>query len=181
MPRKTFLASSLVLLTLTLVYAQEQSFVASHEKPRVVEVQGASGFDFREAQLTEVVVKSKGKFQERFEFSFEAPTSLQSVLSRTKVVLTAYNKSGGVSGRHIWYAGNDKTVRGLTEDKLQVVLNANPSLRGADSYSVSFFDEPAPEADLKECTAAANDTCGRGKVASVNSGADGSCSFTCKN
>jgi hypothetical protein len=157
MTRKLFLALALVLFSLNVVSAQEQTFLASQ------------GHSFR----------SKGEFQERFQLSFEVPSVLRSILPSAGVVLTAYNADGSIFGKHVWYGQTKKMITEFSKDKLKVVLNANPSLKGAATYNLAMEESAEEPATLRECVAAANDTCGRGKVTGVTSGADGSCSFTC--
>lgn len=173
MTKKMLLGLALILLSLTFVVAQEQSLI--------VRIDDSGALKASAARLN-VVSKSKGKVEKDFLLSFQTPNLLQTDLPKTEVTLTAYKKDGSVFGKQIWYSASKGMVNEFSANDPQIVLDTNPNLQGASSYSL-FMDEPQldqPAVSFQDCVNAANDVCGRGNVGSLNSGADGSCSFTCK-
>lgn len=175
MKEKFFLGLALIFLSLNFVVAQEQV--------SIVETTDANLFKVHTARLNNVITKNNGKFEEKFQFSFQLPNSFETSLTRAKVMLTAYKADGSFFGSHIWCSAALDNVEKISADDLRVTLDANPKLKGASKYGLTMIqggDLPAPETTCPECVGLANDACGRGKIGSVTCGADGSCSFTCK-
>ncbi|MFN2456116.1 MAG: hypothetical protein ABR577_18080 [Pyrinomonadaceae bacterium] len=182
MLKRWLLVLALGLLSLSYLVAQE--VVVPHERKVAVETGSSAAFHVQNARLNNVVTRNKGKLEERFLLSFQVPGTLESALPHTGIKLTAYNEKGGIFGQHTWALAKRGTISKPAADKLQIVSDVNPALKGANSYSLSLFSvnqaEEVANIDCVTCAGIANDTCGRGKVGGVSCGADGSCSFTCK-
>lgn len=169
MIKKIFLGLAFVLLSLNFVVAQERTLT--------VKTDDNATFQANTAQLSNVITRNNGKLEDQFQLSFQVPNVLRTVLPKTGIVLTAFNKDGSIFGQQTWCSASKGMTNEFSANELQIVLNANPKLEGANSYSLSFREELG--ATLEQCVAAAKNAC-PGGIASVNSGADGSCSFTCQ-
>ncbi len=181
MTKKLFLGLALVLFLINFAAAQEQTFISKKQNTNVLSVntQDAVAFNIENARLNNIVTKKKGIFAENFQLSFELPNVMKSILPQTGVVLTAYNKDGSVFGKHIWYSATKGMISEFSKDKLQIVLNANPKLAGASSYTLSMAPDEDEPVTLAQCVSAAKDACGAGKIGSVGTTAGGDCNFTC--
>ena len=185
MTKNIFLFLAIFLMSLNFSFAQQKNYPVVQQKEVVVEVQDTASFNVRFAKLDNVISKNNGKFEEKFQLSFQLPGSAETSLSRAKVMLTAYKADGSIFGKHIWGSAALSKVEKVSADDLKVTLTVDPKLEGASKYSLAMIDNIEPElpADgttCPECVGLANDTCGSLKVASVNCGANGTCSFTCK-
>lgn len=176
MTKKMFLVLAILLLSINYSVAQELQSIVS--------TLNAAQFNAQNGRLENTASKKRGKFEEIFQFSFQMPDVFESILAKTAVVLTAYKENGAIYGKHIWTSAAKGEVSKCADGKLQIAFNVNPKLRGANSYSLSMFGDDGPPLDspptFEQCVNSANDVCGRGRVASLSYGADGSCSYTCK-
>jgi hypothetical protein len=186
MVKNVFLFLAIFLLSLNYSVAQQKTYSVTQQKEAVVDIQDAASFSVQSAKLNNVIAKNDGKFEEKFQLSFFLPNSFETSLNRAKVMLTAYKADGSVLGKHIWCSAALGKVEKISADALQVTLDANPKLEGANKYSLALIQggdllaPPDGGTTCQQCVALANDTCGRGGVGSVTCGADGGCSFTCR-
>ena len=182
MVKKGFLLLAILLLPTNLLAAQQKEAVV---KEVFVEEQDAVSFGVQAAKLTDFIIKTNGKFEEKLQLSLQLPSSFGTSLPRSKVMLTAYNGNGNVLGKQIWCSATSGKVERISADTLQVTFDVNPKLAGASKYSLTMTQgeagaSPFEGITCQECVNLAKDTCGRGGVQSVTCGADGGCSFTCK-
>jgi hypothetical protein len=167
-----------ILLLTNFLVAQEKKAIV---KEVVVETQDAASFGVQAAKLTNFIIKNNNEFQEKLQLSFELPKSFETSLARAGIILTAYKEDGRVSGKHIWPSVKSGKIEEISGDILRITFDVNSEFEGAHKYSLTLIRDGAfTRTSCQDCVELAKDTCGRGSVKSVNCGADGSCSFSCK-
>ncbi len=178
MIKKWLFGLAFILLLTNLLMARQKKAIV---KEVVVETQDAAYFGVQAAKLTDLIIKNNNEFQEKLRLSFELPKSLESSLARARIILTAYKKDGRVLGKHIWPSVKSGKIEEIPGNILRVTFDVNSEFEGADKYSLTLIKDDVPiEISCRECVEFVKGTCGRGNVKSVNCGADGSCSFSCK-
>lgn len=187
MLKNAFFLLAFFLLSVNFSIAQQKTYINSEQTNIIVETQNVASLGLRYAKLNNLITKNEGKFEEKLQLSFIAPGNFEASVNNAKVMLTAYKADGSIAGRHIWCSAALTKSDKISENELLITLIVNPKLEGASKYSLSLFQ---PENQItsnnnggttcQQCVDFANDTCGRGKVASVNCDAEGGCSFTCK-
>lgn len=178
MIRKGLFGLAFILLLTNFLMAQQKKAIV---KEVAVGTQDATSFGVQAAKLTNFIIKNNNEFQEKLQLSFELPKSFESSLARARIILTAYKEDGRVLGKHIWPSVKSGKIEEISGDILRVTFDVNSEFEGAHKYSLTLIQDDVPiETSCRECIDFAKDTCERGNVKSVNCGADGSCSFSCK-
>ncbi len=174
-----------ILLSMSSSIAQQKYYSVTQQKETVVQVQDLAALDVSRAKLSNVIARNDGKYEERFELSFQVPNTVETTLDQTQIMLTAYKSDGSVYGKQIWRSSLMGTVDKLKEGT-RVTLHTDPKLDGANSYKLGLTtsnarNKVAGEAtSCEQCVNYASNTCGSSGVGSVTCGGDGGCSFTCR-
>lgn len=174
-----------IFLSMSSSIAQQKNYSVTQQKETVVQIQDLAALDVSRAKLSNVIARNDGKYEERFELSFQVPNTVETTLDRAQIMLTAYKSDGSIYGRQIWRSSAMGKIDKFREGT-RVTLRTDPKLDGANSYKLGLTTPNARTSvggeatSCEQCVGYANNTCGSSGVGSVTCGGDGGCYFTCK-
>lgn len=163
--------------------------VVAREVKASVEIGSDKIYALSSARIEKVVMRQSDGLKERLQLTVHVPEH-NTFVNGQMLVLTSYRKTGKVLGKFILpLSEEDFFSAKKTEGSLTFELD--PVFEEGTRFILDIIDKDSlfsksGQAELsttcEECVGLANDTCGRGRVASVKCGAtrEGSCEFTCK-
>jgi NRPS condensation-like uncharacterized protein len=153
------------------------NFSGSAQEKKTIEKIASNTFAVKRAKM----IEEDGKLR----FQFFIKNKSKQVSPGVEVVVSAYNKSGSLRGRHIWRTSDEMPVDSYFSSTLDVYSGLN----GASRYTVEFLAPSQAEnfANSDSCTSCTDNAiraCGSGKGKTVNCevGENGvySCTYQCK-
>ncbi len=154
-----------------------------------VDTKNAALFNINSAFLSKAPVNKDSK--QSFILSLSLPFQFKTLLPQTSLTLTAYKEDGSVFGMSNWCSLSGIALNKLSDNLLQINLDVNPNLQGANTYGISMSQKSSSavesvDGSCDECADLAISVCGAGQVGSLTcptnpkGGPVTPCSFTCK-
>jgi hypothetical protein len=169
---------------------------AQSSKPKVVSIDTKMNLEVKQGNLLSVdsariektTVRENKRLIDVFQLSFYVPFEFESLISKSKPILTAYNENGSVKGMKIWRAFADDFKHDNSAKPIPFSLDLSSDFITASSFRLDFVTRAGNDGlvcsnlagGCRDCADLAIEVCGAGKVSNVKCPKDGSCEFTCK-
>lgn len=180
----TFVVVALLGIFTLSAFSQSNRQVVVKEKKFDVEIAKENAISAQGAQIEKLVVRENKELREVFQLSFSIPLQSENLIQNSRIYLTAYNEGGAPLGMHVWKLSPAREEISKSDSSLVFNLPVNTEFEKAARFSLSIKEDPANlVTSCTDCVNLANDTCGRGRVASVKCGRtrdSETCEFTCK-